>query len=451
MAEKEKGKLQYEGRVRDTKGIAQRLNLRYLDQPNRFRDLKNKLAWILPAAALAGAIPFLTGVGPADKVFENAPVSRAHKMFEKDCGVCHTKVFSSVPDQACQRCHDGPSHPAKAVDTGKIKPGEESKCSSCHMEHRRDGEDKLADVASGYCTSCHKDLTDHGSGVKLKHTRVTSFREGSHPDFPAKELTDLRPIKVNHKVHMTKQVKTIRGSKRTLPMKCMDCHAPLPGNTKLDLAPVTFDKHCLDCHKRELEFVLPAIGVPAPPAPHTKDGPAIREFIRKTYQDLLAKDPSLALRPLGREGTREPGAGAWLERAARESERYLFEKKCVYCHEYASLGEFPVVKKVNAVIGHYAEAKPEGEPWLPRGEFSHRAHRAVTCASCHDAAEKSEKSADVLIPKLNACMRCHGASGTSIDRCSQCHQYHNKFQETDKDRRPIDELVGSLFGKGAGG
>ncbi len=39
-------------------------------------------------------------------------------------------------------------------------------------------------------------------------------------------------------------------------------------------------------------------------------------------------------------------------------------------------------------------------------------------------------------------MACHGNSGTSLDYCSQCHSYHDKSVENDKDRRPLEDLVG---------
>ena len=51
MAKEEKP-IQYEARVMDTKGVAQRLDLQYLSKPNRFRDLRRKLTWIAPLVAL---------------------------------------------------------------------------------------------------------------------------------------------------------------------------------------------------------------------------------------------------------------------------------------------------------------------------------------------------------------------------------------------------------------
>ena len=113
----------------------------------------------------------------------------------------------------------------------------------------------------------------------------------------------------------------------------------------------------------------------------------------------------------------------------QDSEQYLFDRKCGYCHQTAGDG---VVRTVNRIAGRYVESKPEGDPWLERGEFSHRSHRAVECDSCHTQARTSTKTEDVLIPAMKTCMPCHGDSGTALDRCAECHQYHNRNLEKDR-------------------
>jgi hypothetical protein len=437
MAGHEYKPLPYEARILDTKGVAQRLDLDYLKRPSLFRDLRRKLTWIAPVAAAFAIAPFVLGIGKTTRVFSRGPVSQAHAMFENNCAICHTRAFSIVANQACQQCHDGPSHPAKPVDTGKLIS--EPRCTACHVEHRGAA---LAEVNDGNCTACHSALTEHGTGVKLRATKITAFREGRHPDFPAAGITDTRPLRLNHALHMPAQPKAIRGMK--LPLQCVDCHTTSLGSKGGDLEPVTFDKHCRTCHQRELEFVLPGLPVEARPAPHTKDAPAIRQFIRDTYQKLVEANPSLIGQLLGRDLAAAPNAGAWVAQASARSEEYLFQNKCRYCHEYAGMnGDFPVVKKVNQVRGRYVETRPEGDPWLARGEFSHRAHRAVACESCHTAARSSSKTSDVLIPGIKRCAPCHGAGSARIDRCSECHLYHNKLQERDRDRRPIEQLIRS--------
>ncbi len=439
MAKHDNAPIPYVSRVRDTKSVAQRIDLEYLQRTDRFRRWRKLLMWAAPVAAVVVCLPFLFGIGRTQKVFSNGPVSRPHAMFENRCRVCHTQSFASVSKQACLACHDGPSHPAKSVDTAQLVS--ESGCATCHVEHRGGN---LTEVSDGNCTRCHASLATHGTGVRLKATSITAFRPGKHPDIAALLASDTRPLRLNHAIHMPQTPKTTRGMK--LPMKCVDCHTTSAGSAKGDLEPVTFEKHCASCHKRELEFVLPGLPVAAPPAPHTKDAQAIRRFILETYQSLAAANPALTQTPLDRDLSPEPNAAAWVAKAARISEQYLFEKKCRYCHEYQGMnGEFPMIAKVNQIRGHYLEGLPQGEPWLVRGEFSHRAHRAVECTSCHTAARASTKTTDVLIPSMKSCAPCHGASGTNLDRCYMCHQYHNKSKERDRDRRPVEELIGTLL------
>ncbi|MGH9662433.1 MAG: hypothetical protein ACRD96_28045 [Bryobacteraceae bacterium] len=433
---KEEGPLEYERRIRDTKGVAQRLDLDYLGRPNRLSQWRRRLALWTPVAAVAIAAPFVAGIGDGEKAFSNGPVSRSHTMFETNCSACHASRFSSVADASCQKCHDGPAHPAKAADTGK--PRENLRCAACHVEHR--GTVVLAGVSDRNCTFCHADLTKHGEGVRIVATNVTRFRPGKHPEFQATTKRDLRPLRLNHAVHMPEQPKTIRNMK--LPMKCGDCHATDLANLRGDLAPVTFEKHCRSCHERELEFdVYQALGA-STPAPHSKDTEEIRAFVKQAYAGKLAADPGVAARPLGRDFVPSGSPAAWLEKVQRDSEAFLFERKCKYCHEYEDTRDgVPVIKKVNEVRGHYLDSAPAGEAWLLRGEFSHRAHRAAECASCHTTARASVKTTDVLIPKMEACLPCHGATGTYLDNCAQCHLYHNKSREADKDRRPVEQLA----------
>ncbi|MBM3813157.1 MAG: hypothetical protein FJW20_16155 [Acidimicrobiia bacterium] len=435
---KEDKPLEYERRIQDTKSVAQRVDLDYLKRGNRFRDLRRKLTWAAPLVAMIGVAPFLAGIGGGEKIFSNGAVSRSHAMFESNCPVCHTGVFTSVADAACKNCHDGPPHPAKAIDTGK--PNFELRCAQCHLEHQ--GSALLAEVADGNCTVCHDNLTANAGNVKLAANSVTAFREGKHPEFAALKLKDGRALKLNHAVHMPAQPKTIRNIK--LPMKCGDCHTTDLNSPKGDLMPVSFEQHCRECHRRELEFdVYQALGAQSAPAPHTKDPEAIHNHIVTTYQNALAANPFLPQRALGRDFLPSASPAAWLEKVVRDSETFLFERKCKYCHEYeGSLGGYPVVQKVAPIQGRFAGAGQPGLPWLVRGEFSHRAHRAMECASCHTAAAASKTTSDVLIPKMADCEQCHGDSGTHLDRCAQCHQYHNKAKETDKDRRPVDQLIG---------
>jgi len=433
---KENEPLPYQRRILDTKGLAQRVDLSYQKRPHRFRDWRRRLTWIAPLVAALAMLPLILGVGESEKVFSNGPVSPAHAIFEQNCSLCHASAFSRVSDAACRQCHDGPIHQASAVGG----PG----CADCHVEHR--GKPLLAGVDDRHCTRCHADLAAHARGARLESIRITGFARNRHPEFPAGKKTDRRPLHLNHAAHMPAQPKTLRGMK--LPMKCSDCHGTDPASPRGDLLPVSFEQHCRACHKRELEFdVNQILGSEAAPAPHTRDPQTIRNFITQTYQQALASNPPLAQRPLGREIEPPPNPAAWLAAVVQQSEAYLFERKCQYCHQLEPRrGEFPVVKRVNPIRGEHVEGKPEGRPWLARAQFSHRAHRAVDCSSCHRAARASTKTEEVLIPKLENCLPCHGRTGTSLDHCAQCHLYHDKSKEADKDRRPVEQLIGGGTG-----
>src|SRR5262245_25440505 len=117
MAQEEKP-LEYQRRIRDTKGVAQRLDLGYLKRGSELLELRRHAAWGLAAAAVIASIPLVAGFGGARRMVENGPLSEAHARFENRCEVCHTQSFGGVPDQACADCHDGGPHPAKSIDTG---------------------------------------------------------------------------------------------------------------------------------------------------------------------------------------------------------------------------------------------------------------------------------------------------------------------------------------------
>jgi hypothetical protein len=408
--------IEYRRRVRDTKGVAQRLDLGYLRRGSRMLALRRRAVWAAVALAAAVAIPLVLGLGGTRRMVESGPLSDAHAMFENKCEVCHAQAFGGVPDRACASCHDGAPHPAKAIDTAHITAG--VRCAECHSEHR--GKVRLAAVADGNCTGCHSDLASHASGVKLRSTRITDFRPDRHPEFSV--TPDNRPLRLNHAIHMPGQARILRGMK--LPMQCVDCHVPDRSMADGRFLPVTFEQNCKSCHARELEFDVYHLGVP--PAPHAKDTKVIHEWIVAQYRPL-AQSP-LARRPLGNDLVPQPGAASWLDRVVKDSESYLFERKCAYCH-VGGVSPAPQVGRIAA------------RPALPRGEFNHRAHRAVTCESCHTQARTSTQTSDVLIPKMQTCTPCHGESGTRLDRCTTCHQFHNRSLEKDH-ARPVGELLG---------
>jgi hypothetical protein len=384
MAKEEKP-LEYQRRIRDTKGVAQRLDLNYLRRPALLLLLRKRLTWAVVAVCAIAAIPLVRGWGGS------RPVSAAHAIFENKCESCHTVAFAAVPNSACKTCHDGAPHTMGAKDNPPP-------CSQCHLEH--EGRVSLAKVSTANCTGCH-------ARNEKQQKRVSAFRPGRHPEFSTASMKDERPIKLNHAIHMPQTPKTIRGMK--LPMRCEDCHVTDRNSRTGDLIPVTFEQNCKSCHARELEFdVRQVLGPAAPPAPHTRDAKAIHEFVVAAYRGM-------------------PDA----ESLVKESEDYLFGRKCGYCHEGVQANGPVSNLPHRAIGGRY----PSGAPWFERAEFDHRTHRAVACDSCHAAARASTKTADVLIPKFENCQPCHGDSHAELDRCGVCHVYHKKNLEKDVERK----------------
>jgi hypothetical protein len=266
--------------------------------------------------------------------------------------------------------------------------------------------------------------------VRIAGVHVTRFGRGKHPDFSAAARPDKRPFKLNHSKHMH----PLQGGTTTnvkLPMKCEECHETDLNSPKGDFIALNFDRHCRSCHERELGFdVRGVLGAKSLPAPHTRDPQTIHQHIEKAYRELLAEQPDVYRRDLGRGFEASATPDVWLAKVVSESESFLFDRKCVYCHEYQSQeGAYPIVAKLNPVAGRYVAGSSTGEPWLLRAEFSHRPHRALECTSCHRESVDSTRTSDILIPKIESCTGCHGASGTAIDNCSQCHLYHNKSKE----------------------
>ncbi len=429
---------EYPKRNLTTKNLVKRIDLFYLKNSNRFRDTRKKLTWLLPVVALVAMLPFIFGVGSGEKAFSNGPVSKAHQVFEQNCQSCHTAKFSSVKDEACLSCHDGPAH-VDSVDVTlqAMTPG----CATCHLEH--EGNFALAFVGDALCVNCHGDLQKSVPAATLNSPSITGFEEGSHPEFPAAEYTDNRPLKFNHATHSPGEPRKIRDIE--LPIACSECHRADLNSPTGDLLPVTFDENCVSCHERELEFdVFTTLSSPRP-APHTRDVAQIQAIIRDTYEAEIAANPAVLDRPLGRGFDPEPSAGAWLAKAQAASEEFLFNRKCVDCHESGTPGPGgPTVREVTPILGRFASEQERSEGWLENVGFSHHAHRAVTCASCHTGAPTSEATSDVLIPNLANCVDCHGSSGTLQDTCAQCHLYHDRSLGVERDRQPVDALIGTL-------
>ena len=224
-------------RARKTKEIAQRLESNYIKSIRPLARWRNTLIVVLVVSG-AVAIVLFAGWRPTRTLLSKGPLSSPHALFEQRCEVCHANAFSRIPDEACIKCHDGPAHPAKVVDMARLnKP---PACEQCHLEHR--GDTRLTAISAGNCTACHRDLTPQC--VRRKTVRTCTSPDSARtvtPNFRRHPDPILRPLKLNHAIHMPDKTKVIRNI--TLPMKCSDCHVTDRNSLTGNLIPVTFEQN----------------------------------------------------------------------------------------------------------------------------------------------------------------------------------------------------------------
>ena len=63
--------------------------------------------------------------------------------------------------------------------------------------------------------------------------------------------------------------------------------------------------------------------------------------------------------------------------------------------------------------------------WYGHSVFSHKAHQLLNCAECHANAAGSRLTNDVLVPRLDTCLKCHTAKTGVRTDCVECHGYHD--------------------------
>ena len=110
-------------------------------------------------------------------------------------------------------------------------------------------------------------------------------------------------------------------------------------------------------------------------------------------------------------------AAEWVAQRSAEAERLLWQKACKECHllSYPAPTTRPEVAK-SAITA----------TWLPRARFTHTPHQLVTCITCHAQANTRNDTADVMLPPIATCQRCHNdGANAAAATCSECHLYHD--------------------------
>ena len=363
------------------------------------------------------------------------------------------KDFSRM-DRSCLECHEQKSFHHPAVVNAVA-------CATCHLDHQGDG--GLMRMADQLCSSCHADkqemtasaekgrglppvvLTDQpAQGVVVFGYKrppvdviqlVTSFSK-EHPEFRAVRAgqSDTNPLKFNHKLHLTSDLIPPVNGKR---LACADCHQTDAAGAYMQR--ISFEANCRSCHSLNFDERNPGMTLPH------GDAALARSYLRS----LPVEYADHATRVLGITNERDVASfvqqqinslrernrtGEDLERSAffndgkvgpaagivgRTGEARAKFAGCAYCHT--------VTPRDNAAP--VIETPRIPDRWFLHASFHHGKHSSMSCAECH-AAEGSALTTDIILPKRESCIQCHGPKVGVSESCSTCHHYHNPLLQT---------------------
>jgi len=415
-------------------------------------------------------------------------LARVHAAWENRCEACHvpfepidgrgllasaTTAPGRSGDTLCMSCHAGPAHHAAAI------PSEVKACAGCHRDHQ--GRDfSMVRLDDNECTGCHSALHAHTNvdvkpkGGREYMVRILAFDSGNHPPFRSEHAdyadpsapVDRGKLKFNHARHMSpgiirqpgdrpytvgdipvasEQPRYGKTATEAVRLGCASCHLLDAGGRPASASsrspgkyyqPVNYQGQCRACHPLTYDPRAPGLE-----APHGVEPGEVSIFIRRAYaSQILSDDPRLLddFRPkvsLPGKAPREIAARKKLDDAVASAEQFMFSEgknNCKECHEYAGGIDRGVVP---------ARIEPTNVPevWYSHATFDHTAHRAWSCRECHAGAEASTTRADVIVPGMDNCVKCHiparsdsgwssrsaGTTGVASANCTECHRYHD--------------------------
>jgi hypothetical protein len=421
-----------------TKELARRVDLNYFKNPHPFRRWRAVLSILLPVLAIAWLAS--TALTHNDRVYSSGKMSAAHAVLAARCSECHIKEAGSfsakASDQACRSCHDGPTHHANQ----KFTPS----CASCHREHR--GHRRLAATTDASCTQCHGNL--HATDGPTKFVNHVESFGAAHPEFAALRSGGVDPgtIKLSHAAHL----KANRlGPSGPVQLDCDDCHRseianaswrfglatqtvksvsvksdpPSRVSARAYMLPISYAANCIGCHPLQFDERFQES------VPH--DTPEIvHAFVVTKFQQYIAAHPAeLRVTGSGRNLPQQPLPPAvrvftpqqWVAERVAESEQLLWRKTCAECHSlsFSAGTQLPAVARSNITAR-----------WFSHAVFNHEKHQFLKCLECHAGAAKSQETADILLPGIQTCERCHHAGQEAAEsRCFECHTYHDWSKE----------------------
>lgn len=413
-------------------------------------------------SALCGAVVFLIwACFPASRdrfdSWSSGPVSNAHKTIERDCYRCHGAPFRPVQDNDCLSCHSMTEHAAGFETFVKQHANLSMRCSECHMEHN--GDNGIISKDSRQCVSCHGgmresrhsgDILDVVSFAQHPQFRVTVTRaDGTDERVSLDDKANVRDstaLKLNHAVHLKKG---LRGAHGPTTLECNACH-----NLESDrrsMQPISFDKHCRECHSLGFDERLPNTQLPH------GDSETIYPTLFAEYAKLLLLNNGDALHlqsdqlramPLGTElptpKDLSPEA-LKVQHAARQAEEEVFTRTgCYLCHDYR---EKPLSAQKDDQT-RYTISKPNvPNTFMTKAHFDHGAHENVTCESCHEKTRTSTETSDLLLPGIQTCRQCHidgDTKGFVRSECAQCHVYHKALEVPAGQKQTLTDYLHSL-------
>ena len=449
-----------------------------LDYFRRPRMLKTRRFYLTLAVTVLTILVCLVTVLNArlHSIHEAAPVSKAHAGFNLQCASCHDRSWqplarlcgfaetSSVSDQACGSCHQGPIHQAAAL--------EQPACVACHREHQ--GQSHLAtQVADRQCTACHANLARHLIPEKTStfHNTVTNFNV-DHPEFKPSSSgkVDEAKLRFTHADHLNLDLAALRKQHphletkyaKTANLDCADCHQV--DSQRRYMAPIKYEEHCAACHQLTVTILGDladaklkplATEFRRQPAPHQEPA-VVRAVLRDRFvqfaqtNKLVGIEAKADARPVPwRKPTDiDSQAWAWATSQVQANEALLFTNRqwlkandqqfaqCNHCHMEAKSAP----PRLDG-LPTYAPTKIPAR-WYPHSVFKHDAHRMMRCDQCHDKAATSRTTPDILLPSLQLCQQCHKTGGLARNDCVECHLYHDhKLERGPRKRFKIDALM----------
>lgn len=373
-----------------------------------------------------------------DRFWNPGPVMLAHQPIEQDCDACHQVAFQHVKAGACLECHSGIGrHGAPELTPAALF--KDTRCTSCHREHK--GAKTTHRDDDRFCVDCHRDIKS--VSAEAVSAKAADFAR-DHPAFRltvggkrlrqgAEPISEQPGLAFDHAKHLDPAgVKS--PEKGRVRLECDACHHP--DSSRRTFEPIVMARDCRQCHRLQFEPAVTTREVPHGNA--AEAATVIEEFyanlalkgVPDSFQKAFGIEGEGLLRRVGEPTAAErQNALALASRKAKRVAHDLFEVRvCKTCHQVSSDGKAWSVKEVKT-----------GGGWMPQARFDHKSHAQTRCTDCHDV-RRSKKSADVSMPTIDTCRKCHGGSrpaqGKVTSNCLLCHDFHHPEHKWDPQFKP---------------